>query len=103
MENNEGVIIVVFDLPTTSEQYSKIYRAFVGFLKKDGYSMIQKSMYVKMVGNLHLKSDDLKRLKENCPKEGIVSAICLTKKQYDGIVDIVGEIPKLEFDKIKIV
>ena len=42
-------LLLFFDLPMTTSSELKTYRNFVKNIKKEGFYMLQKSVYVKMV------------------------------------------------------
>ncbi len=84
-------LIVFFDLPVLTAIQRKDYRVFRKFLVKDGYLMMQESVYSKMV--LAGASDDseIDPKRRYKPLHGLVQVLKVTEKQYSGIVDIVGE------------
>jgi CRISPR-associated protein Cas2 len=84
-------LIVFFDLPIETAAQRKSYRLFRRFLIKDGYLMMQKSVYVKMVTDGQAAESALGRLRKNKPKYGLVQVLKVHENQYAGIEDIVGE------------
>lgn len=84
-------LIVFFDLPVETAAQRKSYRQFRKFLIKDGYVMMQESVYSKMVIDGQSSERAMTQLRKNRPKSGLVQALKVTEKQFAGIVEIVGE------------
>lgn len=87
-------LLVFFDLPVMTAAQRKSYRLFRRFLIKDGYIMMQESVYSKMVLDGVLADSAISRLKKNRPAQGLVQVLKVTEKQYSGIVDIAGSATK---------
>lgn len=83
-------LIVFFDLPTTSEKYKRAYVVFRRFLLKDGYDMLQFSVYSRIVNGSDDAETHLKRLEGNLPKEGSVRCLKISEKQFANIQLLVG-------------
>ena len=83
-------LIVFFDLPIETAVQRKGYRQFRKFLIKDGYLMMQKSVYSKIVLDGQSAESAISRLKKKKPNQGLVQVLRVTEKQYASIVDIVG-------------
>ncbi len=83
-------IIVFFDLPTTTDKDKREYRRFRKLLIKNGFVMMQESVYVKMVLNQTVQKSTLEFLKKNKPLDGLVQALVVTEKQFSNTVNIVG-------------
>ena len=78
-------IIVLFDLPTVTKASRREYTRFRKFLLKDGFTMMQYSVYMR-----HSSSDEnakvhAKRVKERLPDDGEVRIIKITDKQFGKI------------------
>lgn len=84
-------LVVFFDLPVLTAAQRKSYRVFRKFLIKDGYVMMQESVYSKMVLDGAAADSALARLKKNKPPSGIVQVLKVTEKQFGGMVEITGE------------
>lgn len=83
-------LMVFFDLPTDTAPQRREYGRFHRFLLKNGYLMLQKSVYAKLAIDGRMFSALVARLEENKPSEGIVQALLVTEKQYENIVFIAG-------------
>lgn len=80
-------VLVFFDLPVTTETHKKAYRKFHKFLLKNGFLMLQESVYCKMavktiVDNVH----------RNKPEKGLIQLLTVTEKQYSKMDIIIGDI-----------
>lgn len=84
-------IIVFFDLPTVTETDKREYRKFRRTLIKNGFIMLQESVYIRMVLNQSVQKSTLEYLKNHRPAEGMVQALVITEKQFAGMVNIIGK------------
>ena len=84
-------LLVFFDLPVETSKQKRQYRLFRKHLIKDGFLMLQQSVYVKMIVDSQSGEAVLDRLRKNKPKEGIVQVLKVTEKQFAAIEEIVGE------------
>lgn len=75
-------LLVFFDLPVESAMQRKEYRLFRKFLIKDGYLMMQESVYAKLVVNDGAASASVMRLRKHRPPEGLVQVLKVTEKQF---------------------
>lgn len=82
--------IIFFDLPTSTKSERRTYNRFIKQLKKNGFSMLQESVYTKLSMNETVVSSTMKEIKKNLPSSGFVSALTLTEKQYSSIEHLVG-------------
>ncbi len=83
-------IIVFFDLPTLTSKDRKNYRIFRKFLIKDGFIMMQESVYCKLALNASVLRSEIKRIKDHCPNKGNVEILTITEKQFSKIEYIIG-------------
>ena len=84
-------LLVFFDLPTITSLDKKEYRQFRKFLIKDGFIMMQESVYSKLTLNQSVLNSEMKRVREHRPKKGIVEMLSITEKQYARIEYLIGE------------
>ena len=82
---------VFFDLPTITDKDKKEYRRFRKLLIRNGFVMMQESVYVKMVLNQTVQNSVIKLLKKSRPANGLVQALIVTEKQFSNIVNIAGK------------
>jgi CRISPR-associated protein Cas2 len=78
-----GWMHVAFDLPVLSKEQRKAATQFRNFLLKDGYLMIQYSVYARATVTHSRMQTHLRRLKKNIPPEGSVRAIYVTQAQWE--------------------
>lgn len=81
----------MFDLPVETKAQRKAYSKFVKFLSKEGFVMFQKSIYVKLSINDASVALLEKTIKNNVPKDGIISMLTITEKQFNEIDVLLGE------------
>ena len=89
-------LIVFFDLPTTSKAEKRAYTLFRRFLVKDGYDMIQWSVYGRIVNGWDDANTHLKRLTANLPSAGSVRCLQISEKQFAQIRLLVGTLSRQE-------
>lgn len=84
-------LIIFFDLPMVESKDLAQYRIFRRFLIKNGFIMMQQSVYSRLVLN-NSSSNLLKRhIANNLPKSGLVQMLEITEKQFVGIEYLVGK------------
>lgn len=84
-------IIVFFDLPVVKKKERKIYTQFRRFLLKDGYDMIQFSVYSRLCNGTDMMNKHLKRLRQSLPDKGSIRCLTVTEKQYEEMKFLVGK------------
>lgn len=89
-------IIVFFDIPTKTKRDRKCAGRFRKFLLKDGYCMLQYSVYVRVCNGVDALKKHEGRLRENLPPVGAVRMLSLTDKQYCSMKILVGTAEKEE-------
>ena len=92
-------LIVFFDLPVTTAAKRQAANRFRKFLQKDGYQMLQLSVYSRIVKGRDALQKHHKRLLMNLPEEGQIRYLEVTEKQYAGMVMLLGE-PKTKEKKV---
>ena len=83
-------IMVLFDLPTETSENKRIYSKFRKFLIKNGFMMMQESVYVKLALNKSSVESVIDIVKKNKPPEGLVQILTITEKQFSKIEIITG-------------
>ncbi len=83
-------LILFFDLPMTNKKEKRIYTHFRKYLIKNGYLMMQYSVYCKIFPNREAAINHINVLRKNVPKEGQIRIMVVTEKQYSKIEVIVG-------------
>lgn len=80
----------MFDLPVLTLEQRKEYNHFRKYLIKNGFMMMQESIYVKMVLNAVAGNAIKANVKLNAPSEGYVQILTVTEQQFARIEYIVG-------------
>jgi CRISPR-associated protein Cas2 len=83
-------IIVFFDLPTTTYYDRKVYQHFRKQLIKDGFIMMQESVYCKLALNNSIVKSEMAKLEKIKPLKGLVFALVVTEKQFSQIKYLTG-------------
>ena len=84
-------MVIFFDLPQISEADKRAYRNFHKFLVKNGFLMMQNSVYSKILLNASNMNSVKNIITKNLPKQGNVQLLCITEKQFAGIEFLVGK------------
>ena len=71
-------------------------RAFGIFLLKDGYHMIQYSLYARVCNGNDAVEKHEKRLRAVLPDNRSIRLLVVTEKQYESIRILVGKLKKAE-------
>ena len=91
-------IIVMFDLPVTTASDRREYTRFRKYLIKNGFLMMQESVYCKLAQNSTAADLIVQNVKKNKPISGLVQTLRITEKQFSIIEYIVGEKTKEVLD-----
>lgn len=84
-------VIIMFDLPTITAAERKEYSKFHKYLIKNGFLMMQESIYCKLAQNASAAELIVNNIRNNKPMSGLVQSMIITEKQYGKIEYIVGE------------
>ncbi len=84
-------LLVFFDLPVTTREKKRAYVLFRRFLLKDGYDMLQWSVYSRLVNGSDDADKHHKRLTANLPEEGSIRCLQVTEKQFTTMRILLGE------------
>jgi len=87
---------VFLDLPTETKKDRRNYTLFRKGLKKDGFTMLQFSIYVRHCNSRENAEVHMRRVKGFLPPKGEVIVFTLTDKQYGMMEYFMGEkeVPK---------
>lgn len=89
-------IIVIFDLPTGTGEERKAAANFRKSLIKDGFFMLQYSIYVRLCNGHNDVKKHMSRVSRNLPEKGSVRALVLTEQQYSEIKILLGVPTEIE-------
>ncbi len=87
-------VILFFDLPVTTPEGRQNYNKFRKFLIRNGFLMLQESVYSKLALNEAAVNAIKENVKKNKPDEGLVQLLTITEKQYTKMDIIVGDVKK---------
>lgn len=90
MNNKFMRLLVFFDLPMETSKERKEYAVFHKFLIKNGFIMMQKSVYSKLVINNVTSRAVKDKVARNLPPSGIVELLEITENQFLHIEYLVG-------------
>lgn len=93
-------LLVFFDLPMLTDKDRREYQKFHKYLVRNGFIMMQKSVYSKLVINNMTSAAVRQRIKRNLPPQGIVELLEITENQFSGIEYLVGEEQQLTIDSL---
>lgn len=88
-------LFVFFDLPVNKKEQRKIATRFRKALLKEGFTMIQFSVYTRCCRGQDIVNREIRRIKQILPPEGNVRILQVTDKQYGNMQFLVGT-PKKE-------
>lgn len=85
-------VMVFFDLPVETSEERKEYVRFRKFLLKNGFIMMQQSVYSKIVLNNTVGNSICEKIRKSKTKKGLIQMLTVTEKQFNNIELIVGEL-----------
>lgn len=84
-------LLVFFDLPTDSSEDKRNYRRFRTMLIKNGFMMLQESVYCRMFLTPSSEQAVMDVIRKNKPPVGSVQLLSVTEKQFAKSEYLVGE------------
>lgn len=84
-------IFVFFDLPMDSLEEKREYRKFRKALIKNGFVMMQESVYCKLMTTPSVENSVKNMIQMNKPSKGVVQTLVVTEKQFVKMEYVVGE------------
>lgn len=84
-------LLLFFDLPTETSKNRLDYTRFHKFLIKNGFIMMQKSVYSKLVINNVMSAAVKTKISKNLPPAGIIELLEVTENQFSRIEYLIGE------------
>ncbi len=83
--------MVFFDLPVETGEDRRNYRLFRKLLVKNGFIMLQKSVYCKMMTSPSVENSIKSLIEKNKPPKGLVQLLTITEKQFSKMEYVVGQ------------
>lgn len=84
-------MIVFFDLPTETAEDRRAYRRFRSGLIKNGFIMMQESVYCRLLLNATAEKAAREAVRKLRPHSGLVQILSVTEKQFSKIEYLTGE------------
>ncbi len=85
-------VIVFFDLPTETAKDRREYTRFRKHLIKNGFVMMQESVYSKLALNQNAATEIAENIRKYKPHAGLVQILSITEKQFARMEIVVGEL-----------
>ena len=85
-------VLVYFDLPVLTSENRRAYAKFRRFLLKNGFLMLQESVYCKLALNSSAVNAIVDNVHKNKPEEGLIQLLTVTEKQYAKMDIILGQV-----------
>ncbi len=85
-------VIVFFDLPTETAKERREYTRFRKHLIKNGFMMMQESVYTKLALNQNAAQEISDSVRKNKPPAGLVQILSVTEKQFSRMETVVGKV-----------
>ncbi|MGC9455832.1 MAG: CRISPR-associated endonuclease Cas2 [Phycisphaerae bacterium] len=85
-------LFVLFDLPVDTRSRRRKYARFRKELRKEGFSMLQFSVYARYFPSEEASIARQKRIRESLPPEGHVRLLTVTDKQFGKMKVFFGKV-----------
>ena len=89
-------MLVFFDLPVTTQKNRKDASDFRKFLLRDGYHMLQYSVYARVCNGMDAVEKHRARLKQHLPNNGAIRLLVITEKQFESIDILLGALTQAD-------
>ena len=87
-------LIVFFDLPSVETEEKRKYLQFRNALFKDGFTMLQFSVYARYCPSEEASEVHKKRVRSAIPEKGCVRIMSVTDRQFAKMENYVGKTRK---------
>lgn len=84
-------LLVFFDLPIETNEDKRNYRHFRRLLLKNGFLMLQKSVYCRMLITPTAERSVIEIIRKNKPPAGSVQVLSVTEKQFSKMEFLIEE------------
>lgn len=91
MEEKFMRVLVMFDMPTSTKEDRKASAKFRKDLIKEGFMMLQFSVYMRICKGAASANNHIDRLYLYLPRKGHIRALILTEKQFDNMRLLLGQ------------
>jgi CRISPR-associated protein Cas2 len=86
-------LFAMFDLPVTTKQARRLYARFRKVLLREGFSMLQFSVYARYFPSEETANVNKSRIRAQLPPKGQVRLLAVTDKQFGKMEVFHGEKP----------
>ncbi|WP_245570112.1 CRISPR-associated endonuclease Cas2 [Halalkalibacillus halophilus] len=83
--------MIMFDLPVETKAQVRTYTKFRKNLIRQGFLMMQYSIYIKSCINKEAAQGTVNQVKRFLPKDGHIRSMIITEKQFENMKILVGE------------
>lgn len=90
MLKKKYVMLVMYDLPMINSKEKKEADSFRKYLKRTGFSKIQKSVYVKLLRNYTNSEAEISKMKSRLPDTGVVNTLILRVEDFCKMQNLLG-------------
>ena len=84
-------LLLFFDLPSVTNEERRLYSRFVKQIKRNGFYMLQESVYVKLALNKQVIDSTIEKVNKLLPPNGNVIVLPVTEKQFNNMTIMLGE------------
>ncbi len=84
-------VVVFFDLPTETAEERREYRKFRTALLKNGFFMMQESVYSKIALNNTAAEVIKETVRKFRAKKGIIQMLTVTERQFENMEFVLGQ------------
>lgn len=91
-------VVVFFDLPQNTANDMREYRSFRKFLLRNGFIMMQESVYSKIVLNSTAAVAVQEKVRKHKTSSGLIQMLVITERQFERMEIVVGEAQKSVID-----
>jgi CRISPR-associated protein Cas2 len=84
-------LFAMFDLPVDSRRARKRYAEFRKTLLKEGFSMLQYSIYARYCASEEAAEAQRSRIRAALPPEGYVRVLAVTDRQFGKMESYIGK------------
>jgi CRISPR-associated protein Cas2 len=84
-------VVVFFDLPTETSEQRREYTSFRKFLLRNGFVMMQESVYSKIVLNATAATAVQENVRSHKTSGGLIQMLIITERQFERMEFVVGE------------
>lgn len=84
-------LILFFDLPSVTKEEKRLFSRFVKQIKRNGFYMLQESVYVKLALNKQIIDSTIDKVNKLLPPNGYVIVLPITEKQFNNMTVMLGD------------